>query len=187
MRLHTARLELVPATAASIRTEIENPSALAALLGASVPDNWPPESLAEALPWFLQSLEAAPQHHTGWLCWYALRKGEGGELPVLVASAGFLGPPQRDAIAVDTSEATVELGYEVLTQFQRQGYGTEMVGALVDWALAQGRAQRIVADVLPSNVPSVRLLHRLGFIENGMSGGEPNYIHFQRTSGRNAN
>lgn len=184
MRIQTARLELIPATAASIRSEMEDPAALAALLGASVPTNWPPATLADALPWFLRKLEATPVPQIGWLCWYALAVSDEHESPTLVASGGFLGPPRRDTIEVDTSaaprEGTVELGYAVLPQFQGQGYGTEMVGALVGWALEQPGVRRIVTDTSPHNTPSLRLLHRLGFTEIGRTGGEPGLTQFQR-------
>jgi len=175
MRIDTARLELIPATATSIRAEIGGAPALAALLGATVPDNWPPEQIAEALPWFLQKLEAASTDQIGWLCWYALAKSEPQELPVLIASGGFLGPPQQQSMSV-------ELGYEVLPQFRGLGYATEMVGALVDWALAQTEVQRVVADVHPDNIPSIRLLRRLHFIEIGIRDDEPDKVQFQRTA-----
>ena len=53
-------MTLTPATAALARMEIEDRAAFAALLGAAVPDAWPPETLWDALAFFLQHLEAGP-------------------------------------------------------------------------------------------------------------------------------
>lgn len=79
-------------------------------------------------------------------------------VPVLVSSGGFLGPPEN---------ATVEVGYSVLPQFQRQGYGTEMVSGLVAWALSQPGVQRVAAKTGATNVASRYLLERLGFVPAG--------------------
>jgi [ribosomal protein S5]-alanine N-acetyltransferase len=169
--LHTPRLRLVPATVPLARAEIADRAAFAALLGARVPDNWPPESAADALPWFLEQLEAAPDERVGWLAWYGVRSAADGEPATLVGGAGFLGPPVG---------GTVYTGYSVLPQFHNQGYATEMVGALVDWALTQAGVRRVVAETGSDNGPSVKLLARLGFHEAG-AGEEAGHVRFERS------
>ena len=62
----TARLTLIPATVALARAEISDRGEFARLLEASVPDNWPPETAADALPLFLSWLEAAPTITSGY-------------------------------------------------------------------------------------------------------------------------
>ncbi len=151
--IETARLKLLPATVALARAEIDDRGAFARLLGASVPDNWPPETLADALPLFLRQLEAAPDR-VGWFGWYALAAGGGPAAPVLAASGGFKGPPQ---------DGTAEIGYAVLPQFRGLGYATEMVGGLVRWALGQPGVARVVAETEWANPASVRVLRKAGF------------------------
>ena len=163
-------MSLVPATAALARGEIEDRPAFAALLGAAVPDAWPPETLRDALTFFLQQLEAAPER-VGWITWYGVTDGEGG-MPTLVASGGFFGPPQ---------EGSVEIGYSVLPDFQRKGYGGEMAGALTEWALGQPGVKRIVANAAADNAPSLSLLRRLGFLERGAS-DEPGHVRFEKAA-----
>jgi ribosomal-protein-alanine N-acetyltransferase len=153
----TARLTLIPATVALARAEIGDRGEFARLLGASVPDNWPPESLADALPLFLGWLEAAPDR-IGWFRWYALAAGDSAAVPVLVACGGFKGPPQ---------DGTVEIGYSVLPQFQGRGYATELVGALLRWALGQPGVARVVAETEWANPASVRVLSKAGFAPVG--------------------
>ena len=114
--IETARLTLVPATVALARAELGDRGEFARLLDAGVPDNWPPESAADALPLFLSWLEAAPDR-VGWFGWYALARSADVGPPVLVGGGGFLGPPQ---------EGIVQIGYSLLPEFQRRGYATEM-------------------------------------------------------------
>lgn len=156
----TSRLRLVPATFALARAELLDPDDFGALLGARIPDNWPPPSVAEALPWILMRLQAAPDCG-GWFSWYGLAhptQDPGGAMPVLVASGGFIGPPLDGDVAV---------GYAVLPQFQGRGFASEMAGALVDWALAQPWVERVVAETDSANPASVRVLGKLGFRPTG--------------------
>jgi [ribosomal protein S5]-alanine N-acetyltransferase len=100
----TARMRLVPATVALARAELMDRPGFAQILSAVVPDEWPPEMLADALPTFLEFIEAAPDQ-VGWFVWYAIVRGSGSTPDVLAASGGFKGPPE---------DGTVELGYSVL-------------------------------------------------------------------------
>jgi len=152
--IETVRLTLVPATVAHARAEIDNRAEFARLLRARIPDNWPPENTGDALPLFLEWLEAAPES-VGWFGWYALCREEGAGIPVLVGSAGFLGPPQ---------EGQVSFGYSILPQFQGSGLATEMARALVQWAGQQQAVSRIVAETEWVNPSSVRVLDKLGFV-----------------------
>jgi [ribosomal protein S5]-alanine N-acetyltransferase len=159
----TARLVLVPATVEIARAELGDRVEFARLLAATIPDNWPPESAVDALPLFLGWLEAAPDQ-SGWFGWYGLAQvGEDGSR-VLVGSGGFLGPPEA---------GEVRMGYSVLPQFQRRGYATEMVRALVAWALAQPGVMGITAETEWENAMSVRVLEKSGFLQIGerTSGG----------------
>src|SRR3954453_3995567 len=98
--IETTRLKLIPATVASARAEIGDRGEFARLLGAAVPDNWPPETAADALPLFLGWLEAASDR-VGWFGWYALvapGAAAAAGPAVLVGGGGFFGPP-RDGVA----------------------------------------------------------------------------------------
>lgn len=165
-------MRLLPATLGLARAELGDRAEFARLMAARVPDDWPPETLADALPLFLQSLEEAPER-AGWLAWYALAEEESAPGWVLVASGGFHGPPQ---------EGTVEIGYSVLPRFQGRGYATEMVRALADWALAQPGVVRVVAETEWVNPASVRVLARAGFVAAGAA-AEPGAVRFERMKG----
>jgi RimJ/RimL family protein N-acetyltransferase len=166
--IETPRLRLVPATVAHVRAEIGDRFEFTRLLDASVPDNWPPESTVDALPLFLEWLEAAPSS-VGWFGWYAMRHAQDANPAVLVGGGGFLGPPV---------EGQVNFGYSILHQFQGSGFATEMAGALVQWAWKQRVATRIVAETEWANPASVRVLGKLGFVETGAS-SEPGGALFE--------
>lgn len=163
----TRRMRLVPATLVMARAEIADRSCFATLLSASIPENWPPETLADALPIFLQLLEAAPDQ-VGWLIWYALLHGTENAPDILVGSVGFRGPPVQ---------GTVEIGYSVLPQYQGCGYATEMVQGLTDWALQQPGVDKVIAEADPNNAASVRVLQKMGFTSVG-DAAEPGHIRF---------
>lgn len=164
----TARLRLVPATIALARAEMCDRGEFGRLLQALVPANWPPETVADALPLFLSWLEAAPDR-VGWFGWYALARIGNAEATVLLGGGGFMGPPQG---------GMAQIGYSVLPQFQRQGYATEMVGGLVGWALAQPGVDRIAAETEWANPASVRVLKKAGFIPAG-SAADPFGARFE--------
>lgn len=61
MTIETPRLILVPMTAELVGLEIHQPEQFRTLLGADIPENWPPEMIRDALPWFANHLTAQPQ------------------------------------------------------------------------------------------------------------------------------
>ncbi len=168
MTIHTARLQLIPATAELIGLEIDDTKALGQMLQASVPGNWPPELIRDALPWFQGQLEAAPEL-SGWLCWYGIAWQAGAEKAILVANGGFMGLP---------TDNTVEIGYSVLPQFQGIGYATEMMGGLIGWLFSQPGVSQAVAEALPDNTASRRVLAKLGFVQRGTA-NEPGHLRFE--------
>ena len=56
----------------------------------------------------------------------------------------------------------VELGYSVAPAYRNQGYATEAIGALVEYA-AQAGATVVTAHTLPQTNASTRVLIKLGF------------------------
>jgi ribosomal-protein-alanine N-acetyltransferase len=153
-RLRTVRLELVPATAAIVAAELSGRMDLSREIGADVPISWPPEyfdgSSAKAL---LAMLEADPES-LGWGTWYVVRH-DMLRFPIVIGVCGYKGPPDDDG--------TVEIGCSILIDHRRRGYATEATAALIGRAWAFPEVQRVVADVLPSLIPAVGTLEKLGF------------------------
>ena len=166
--IETPRLKLIPATVVLSRAEIGDRAEFARIIEADVPEDWPPASVADALPLFLQWIEAAPEQ-VGWFGWYALAKDNSGNRPVLVASGGFLGPPQNGEVCI---------GYSVLPQFQQRGFATELADGLIKWAQRRPDVFCIVAETEWANPASVRVLSKLGFVAAG-PGSDPAGMRFE--------
>lgn len=69
-------------------------------------------------------------------------------------------------------EGVTEIGYGISEKYQGYGYATEAVSALVDWALNQSYVYRIEAEAKESNIASIRVLEKCGFVRNGDTGEE---------------
>lgn len=62
-----------------------------------------------------------------------------------------------------------ELGYWIAPEQQKQGYGTEAVGLLVEYGFAQLGLHRVGARVFEFNEASGALLEKLGFTHEGVN------------------
>ena len=154
MEILTPRLKLVPATAATHRMESGAHDRLGRELDAIIPAAWPPENLRDALEFFAQQLDSRPVLD-GWRTWYWLATTPDADPRTLVGSGGFLRLPDE--------AGTVEIGYGTLDEFQSQGYATESVRALTEWAFQQPGIARVTAEAEPKNRASVRVLEKCKF------------------------
>lgn len=167
VRLSTPRLDLVAATPALIAAELADAKSLAAPLSAAVPADWPPGELDRgALEFFAARYAEEGEAAIGWYHWYAVVRTAPS---VLVAGAGYFGPPK---------EGRVEIGYSVVASAQRRGYATEIVEALVARAFAHG-VEAVVAHTTDDNVASTRVLARCGFLREG-PGQDPTTVRHVR-------
>lgn len=154
MTLLTDRLDLIPATPETTRAAIADVSALGRALDARVPPSWPPELLDRpALKFTLDKLRHSPTQATWWLYFVVLRSDSDGR--VLIGSAGYKGPPADDG--------TVEVGYGILPEYQRRGYASEAVRALVGRAFAVPAVRRVIAETLPELTPLIGVMTKCGF------------------------
>lgn len=61
------------------------------------------------------------------------------------------------------------LGYKLDGELTGQGYMTEAVAAVTDFAFTRLRLHRIEANVMPRNRASLRVLEKNGYINEGLS------------------
>ncbi|NJD19183.1 MAG: GNAT family N-acetyltransferase [Gemmatimonadetes bacterium] len=168
--LQTPHLRLVPASAEHVKAELDAHEAFSALLGAAVPESWPPGEYDEFTQrFFLARLVAHGKRAIGWYGWYAIRDAAEGVPATLVAIGGYYGPP--------SPEGVVEIGYSVCPEWRGRGYATECVQALMAHALQQEHVTRILAHAFEANPASVKVLERCGFARVG-PGAEPGVFRF---------
>lgn len=61
-----------------------------------------------------------------------------------------------------------EIGYAISPKHQRNGYAFEAISAILKLLQKDLLLDMVVAGVLPENVPSIRLLEKLGFTKEGV-------------------
>ena len=165
----TERLELIPVTPEIARAAIAGNTALKAVLKAEVPAGWPPlYNDPASFQHVLDQLAKGSEQSGWWLYLVVLRAG-----PVLIGTVGYKGPP--------SSDGTVELGYGIVTEYQRKGYATEAVKGLVSHALAVPKVRRVIAETLPNLTPSIGVLKTCGFELMESPGSEPGVVRFELT------
>jgi len=176
--LASPRLTLVAATLEHVRTELEAPGQLASLLGAEVSGDWPTgEYDRDAMEFFRERLEEGGETAAGWYGWYAVRAADADGPRALVGAGGYFGPPDE--------EGRVEIGYSVLPGWQRRGYASELVRALVAQAFTFPRVRQVIAHTTAENAGSVGVLARCGFVQAGPGAG-PETIRFEHSRSRGA-
>lgn len=85
-----------------------------------------------------------------------------------VGDLGFKGPVKKHA---------VEIGYGVLPEYEGQGYTTEAVQAMTQWAFQQKDVVFVEAETEPENKASQRVLEKCGFAPDGTTGEEgPRFV-----------
>lgn len=64
-------------------------------------------------------------------------------------------------------ESGIEFGYEIFPKYQRQGYATEAVQGLMQWARQSHAIQNFVLSISPENKASLAIAKRFGFVKVG--------------------
>lgn len=142
-RIATQRLDLVAATLEHVQAEIESPERLGVMLGARIGPGWPPGECDRRAQELLRD-----------------RLVDGGD--GVVGDAGFFGPPN--------GAGSVEIGCSVVESFQKQGFATEIVQALVAVAFSDPRVRQVAARTTSGNPASITVLERAGFVGAGDDG-----------------
>lgn len=166
--IRTERMELIAETAELGKAEVLGCGPLAEALCADVPENWPPENVRDVVEFFAAKLQREPEL-AGWLNWYWVLVEPATGRRTLIGGGGFTSRPVDGVVAI---------GYSVLPQYQRKGYTTEAVQALTAWAFSHPEVRKIIAETLPDNEPSIRVLKRTGF-RQVPGATEPEHIRFE--------
>ena len=171
--INTQRLRLVPATLELLRAELEGSEGFARLLGAAVPDSWPPELYDKAATEYTINCLVNNPDSAGWWLYYVVL--EQGDSFVAVGTSGYKGPPDADGM--------VELGYGILPEFQRRGIATEATLGLIANAFACPQVTSVISETLPELTASISVMEKCGFTLIG-EGSEAGVIRYELTRER---
>jgi [ribosomal protein S5]-alanine N-acetyltransferase len=150
----TPRLALVSIVPEMLRADFAKSPEFPALIDAEVPSGWPSDGWDEdAYNYLLERLEKYPNYR-GWSRYVVVKAPEGGRR-TLAGGCGLLGP-------IELTDDP-EIGYGLLSEYQRCGYATEAVAALVEWIFSHPHVRSVNAQTFPHLQPSLRVLAKNGF------------------------
>ncbi len=149
MDIESARLLIEPITLDEGQMLVKNPMEYYYEKRIPYDVEWPHYSLKALLPYYLEDLEnnKVPLGMGPWII-RDKRKGR------IIGEAGFR--------SFDEEKKTVEIGYRILQKRQNQGYATEAVSSLCQWAFYQ-QIKKIRACCDKENIASQRVLKKNGF------------------------
>lgn len=144
----TDRLHLIPLTADQLKLWIEDISALEKELNCTYCAE-PIEGIF--LDIIKGQFKITLEDETNYFFhsfWFLVRKSD----RIVVGSADFKGLPNTGG--------EVEIGYGLGKEFEHNGYMTEAVSAMCDWALRQPSVTKVIAETEKENIPSQRVLKK---------------------------
>ena len=71
-----------------------------------------------------------------------------------------------------SADGIAEIGYGISEEYQNNGYATEAVKAILEWAFSHLEVNVVEAETDPDNIASKRVLEKCGFALNGVIGKE---------------
>jgi ribosomal-protein-alanine N-acetyltransferase len=132
--------------AASLDLVLQTPGDLLAWV-----ETLPPEVKAEVSPAWIERVRNTPPGDPFALGFNVVERST----CAMVGNCAFKAPPDADGV--------VEIAYGIDEEFRGRGFATQAAGALVDFALASGRVQLVIAHSRPDNGASARVLTKSGF------------------------
>ena len=146
---------LVPATVKLCLLELYDRPVFASTLKVHVPKKWPPDQITpEVIEEFIEGMKVKDRKI--WSFYWLLCQKD-SELSVLIGSGGFL----------VRENGTLEIGYSMLSEYQRSGYATEAVRSMLQWAFSSLKKDLIIARTYPYLKASIRVLEKNGFLFKG--------------------
>ena len=158
--IETLRLTLKPLTYDQLLKYIRCDHSLESELGLNPSDRTIEPALVEALEQTILPHVADPaRNYLFNTLWTAIDR----DAQQMVGDLCFVGEPNE--------AGEVEIGYGTYPEFQGQGYMTEMVNGMVEWAKTQPGVRAIIASTDATNVASYRVLQKNNFVQTGDGDG----------------
>jgi [ribosomal protein S5]-alanine N-acetyltransferase len=154
--IRTERLNLLAPPTEFIELLVANEYVRAGdLLNVIVPDGWPHDEDARAgLSFHLKAIQKNPAELLWRIRLIVLRSNR-----TVIGSINLKGLPDENG--------TVEIGWGVNHEYQRQGLAVEASEAVIEWVSSQPKVRRIIATIPADNIASIRMAERLGMKPTG--------------------
>lgn len=151
-QISSDRLIFIPFTLDIATSVLEGNLDVLENFGLKLDKNWPDAESIETLPKIIKNLKIVSEP-TGFESWMIVKK----ENMIVIGDAGFKGKPN--------TAGEVDIGYSIIDQEQKRGYGLESGKTLADWAFSQREVNFITASCFINNVGSARILEKIGMQE----------------------
>ncbi|MBP7175334.1 MAG: GNAT family N-acetyltransferase [Thermoclostridium sp.] len=150
--IETDRLIIIPITYSIMRSILNGDNTELDKLGVKTNGRWPLQDTLDILNFLKDSI---PKNNvvSGFDVWMLVKK----EGMCVIGDAGFKGQPDENG--------RVEVGFGLIEEEQRKGFGYEAASALIEWASHQANVKTIAAGCLIGNIGSIRVLKKCGMSE----------------------
>jgi [ribosomal protein S5]-alanine N-acetyltransferase len=153
--IFTPRLELIAITLDMIQAGFAKSPDFAALVNAELPPDWPPADWDDhAYEYVVDKMTRYPNSH-GWGRYIALKPTTPKGRRTLIGTCGLTLPIELND--------DPEIGYGVLPAYQRHGYASEAVAALIEWIFTHPHIRSVNAQTFPHLEASKGVLAKNGF------------------------
>ena len=153
MKLESERLIVMPLTLEQMKLYILPDPALEQELGLIPDGRVVPERVKEVIETIvLPQLNLAKEQYVFYTFWTIILKDE----KKMVGDTMIKGLPDE--------QGTIEIGYGTYDKHQGNGYMTEAVGLLSDWALSHTCVKKVKAETRKENIASQKILKSNGFV-----------------------
>jgi RimJ/RimL family protein N-acetyltransferase len=151
--ISTLRLNIIPLTREQLFTYLKANDLLETELGLTKTGRSISAPVKEMLETFTlpKLAEAQPDHFIFYTFWIIVEKATG----IIVAEMGFKGPPDE--------KAAVEIGYGTMPGKEGNGFMTEAVNGLTEWARERKDIAMVLASTDKNNVASIRVMQKNRF------------------------
>jgi RimJ/RimL family protein N-acetyltransferase len=150
--IYTNKLILIPITLEITNSLINGSYKELENLGIKTDGTWPTEDTKDILPIINETLEK-DKIPSGFETWMIVKKDN----MQVIGDIGFHGKP--------TEKGEVEIGYGLVEKERKKGFGFQALNAIIDWLAFKENVKIIKADCLISNIPSSKILEKVGMKE----------------------
>lgn len=152
--IKTRRLTLLPLSQDQLKLGLTDLPRLGRQLAVSIANTIIDEPAQRAIKLKLEKMaRAVPTHHPWYTYWLIILD----EQHCGAGLVGFKGYPDE--------QGQVEIGYGLEPAYRNQGYMSEAVQALIEWAFAAPECISIIAaEVYKTNPASMRVLQKAGMV-----------------------
>lgn len=152
--LETERLRLIPLSLEQAEMFTHLDSRLEDSLGLNRAERELTIHFRDAIrKYTLQWMKDDPENYLFATIWVIVEKASN----TVAGDIGFKRKPDENGY--------VEIGYSTQPKFRVQGYMTEAIGAMVNWAFTFPEVTAVIAETREDNIPSIKALKKNGFYE----------------------